>query len=60
MTHPPGVWFDEAVEEFTVHARRHEQVISILQMGDAKPRWFPSEELEPTSLIVFKASKRLC
>jgi hypothetical protein len=59
MTHPPGVWFDEAVEEFTVHARRHEQVISILQMGDAKPRWFPGEEPEPDVVDRFEASKRL-
>lgn len=59
IVHPPGIWFDEEVEEFTVHATRHEQVISILQLGEAKPRWFPQDEREPDVVDRFEALKRL-
>ncbi|MCJ2036136.1 ImmA/IrrE family metallo-endopeptidase [Methylobacterium sp. J-068] len=48
ISHPSGVWFEEEVEEFTVHATALDQVITILHFGDAKPRWsVTDEEPEP-------------
>lgn len=58
IRHPPGVWFDEEVEEYTVHATAHERVITILQMGDAAPRWRPREDSETDVVDRFKALGR--
>lgn len=44
IIHPAGVWFDEEVEELTVHATTIEQAITILHLGDAQPRWRAIEE----------------
>lgn len=40
IKHPPGVWFEEECTEFTVHADRFDQVISILLFGSAPERSF--------------------
>lgn len=58
ILHPPGVWFDEEVEEYSVHATAHEQVITILQMGDAAPRRGQREETEPDVVKRFEALGR--
>lgn len=39
IAHPPGIWFDEEVEELTVHATSYEKVITVLHLGDAPSLW---------------------
>ncbi|TFZ57131.1 ImmA/IrrE family metallo-endopeptidase [Methylorubrum sp. Q1] len=51
ITHPPGVWFDEEVEEFTVHAITFEKVITVLHLGDARPLWRTVEEEHEPDVI---------
>jgi IrrE N-terminal-like domain len=38
IKHPAGVWFDEECTEYTVHADRYDQVISILLFGSPPER----------------------
>ncbi|MCJ2009588.1 hypothetical protein [Methylobacterium sp. J-092] len=39
MLHPAGVWFDEHVEELTIHATAFDQVITVLHFGEAQSQW---------------------
>lgn len=60
IAHSSGVWFDEEVEEFTVHATAYDQVITLLHLGEARPRWQVSDkEPEPDVVDRFDALKRL-
>jgi hypothetical protein len=45
IVHPAGVWFPEPVEEVSIVSERHEQVISILHLGDLD-RGYHVEEAE--------------
>ncbi|GJD37471.1 ImmA/IrrE family metallo-endopeptidase [Methylobacterium aerolatum] len=44
LSHPAGVWFDEDVEEITVHATAIDQVISVLHLGRAEARSHDGED----------------
>ncbi|GJD88140.1 hypothetical protein BHAOGJBA_1653 [Methylobacterium hispanicum] len=60
IAHPAGVWFDEEVEEFTVHAAAFDQAITLLHLGEARPRWsMPVEEVEPDVVDRFASLKRI-
>jgi hypothetical protein len=39
IKHDTGIWFDEPVEEFSVHSDTLDIAISVLQFGDAQPRY---------------------
>lgn len=48
IVHASGAWFDEEVEELTIHARNHDQAITVLHMGAPRPKWTSiDEEQEP-------------
>lgn len=51
IAHPAGVWFDEEVEEITVHATAYDKVISVLHLGDARSSWKLIDE-EPDADLV--------
>ncbi|MCJ2014182.1 ImmA/IrrE family metallo-endopeptidase [Methylobacterium sp. J-076] len=60
IKHAAGVWFDEDVEEHTVHATAFDKVISLLHMGDGMARWqVPDEEQETDVVDRFEALKRI-
>lgn len=60
IAHAAGIWFDEEVEEFSVHATAFDQVITLLHLGGARPRWQePDEEPEPDVVDRFAVSTRL-
>lgn len=58
ISHPSGIWFDEEVEEYTVHATAIEQAITILHLGEGRPRWSVLEEREPDVADRFEARCR--
>ena len=60
IAHPTGVWFDEEVEEFSVHATTFDQVITLLHFGETRPRWQAREkELERDVVDRFAVLARL-
>ncbi|GAB6842993.1 ImmA/IrrE family metallo-endopeptidase [Methylorubrum rhodinum] len=58
ISHPSGIWFDEEVEEYTVHATAIEQAITILHLGEGRPRRSVVEEREPDVVDRFEANSR--
>ncbi|BDL39031.1 hypothetical protein MSPGM_16210 [Methylorubrum sp. GM97] len=58
ISHPSGIWFDEEVEEYTVHATAIDQVITILHLGEGRPRWSIVEDREPDVVDRFEANSR--
>lgn len=58
ISHPSGIWFDEEVEEFTVYATAIDQAITILHLGEGRPRWSVAEEREPDVVDRFEANSR--
>lgn len=58
ICHPSGIWFDEEVEEYTVHATAIDQVITILHLGEGRPRWGIVEDSEPDMVDRFEANSR--
>lgn len=60
ISHPPGVWFDEEVDELTIHAKAYDQVISLLHLGEARSIWRPlDEEHEPDVVDRFEGARSL-
>lgn len=51
LLHPAGVWFDEEVEELTVHAGAFGQVITLLHLGEARPRWTAQDEEDEPDVV---------
>ncbi|SFU94591.1 protein of unknown function [Methylobacterium sp. UNCCL125] len=58
IAHPSGIWFDEEVEEFTVHATAFDQAITILHLGEGRARWEVVEEHEPDVVDRFEKGGR--
>lgn len=49
---PPGVWFPEQVKEMTVFSEQYDLVISLLELGDAEPRWRPLDDGDEDAVAV--------
>lgn len=59
ISHPSGIWFDEEVEEYTVHATAIDQAITVLHLGERRPPSGIAEEHEPDIVDRFEANSRI-
>lgn len=58
IVHPSGIWFDEEVEEFTVHATAFDQAITILHLGEGRSSRSVVEGHEPDIVDRFERNCR--